>query len=268
MFHQFQKRKNKFRAFNRQSITAKIRHADFAALIYIRNTNIAMNNDLKEILQILKEQQMFNRKSRLIFKTNCKLSQRILWEGLINNINDNLNNIKLQIEYVKENTIIVDRFNHFLFWNQNKIFLSTLKRSYQKLEELGDEILPEDERSVWKTEVCTIYDELLYIMVSLLNICKIELDFIKTHTPHNLKKVMQNVIEDIPKITTLREKPHPYNSSYLNALEKYKTDFGEKRSFRDVLLKVFTMDTRKSPSEFVMLGRWIDGKNKKYINSM
>lgn len=265
--HQLHKRKNKFRFFNKKNTKTKIRHAEFAALIYIRNTNIAMDEDLKKILHILKEQQVLNKKSRLIFKTNCKLSQHVSWEVLINDINNNLNNIKLQIEYLKVNTIITDRFNHFLFWNQNRIFLYALNKSYQKLEVLSTNILPEEEILVWKTEVCSIQDELMYMMIPLLNICKIELDFIKTHTPLNLKKVMQNVIEDIPKIT-LKEKPSTYNSSYINALEKYKKEFGEKRSFWDILLKILTIDSRKSPSEFVMLGRWIDGKNKKFINSI
>lgn len=267
MRYQLHKRKSKFRVFHKKNSQTSIRHADFAALIYIRNTNIAMDKDLKEILQIISEQRVLNRKSRLIFKTNCKLSQHILWEGLINDVNDHLNNIKLQIEYLGENTIIIDRFNHLLFWNQNKTCLYGLKKSYQKLEKLGAKILPEAEISVWKKEVCSLQCELLNTMIPLLNICKIELDFIKTHTPLNLKKVMQNVIEDMPKMIP-KEKSSTYHSSYIDALEKYKKEFGKKRSFWDILLKLITIDTRKAPSELVMLGRWIDGKNKKYINSI
>jgi len=267
MFHQLHKRKSKLRFFNRKNSKTKIRNIEFAALINIRNTNITMDKVMREIIQILKQQQVLNRKSRLIFKTSCKLSQRVLWEGSINGINDGINHIRLQIEYLKENTVLVDQFNYFLFWNQNRSFLNALKNSYRKLEKLGVQILPEEKRLVLKTEICSVQEDLLCRMGPLLNICRIELDFIKTHTPTNLKKVMQNVIEDIPKIT-LKEKPYAYNSAYIHALEKYKKEFGEKRGFWDALLKTLTIDKGKYPSEFIMLERWIDGKNKKYINSM
>lgn len=261
------KRKNKFRLLNKKNNSSKNRHAEFAALIYIRNTNIALDKDLEEIFQIIKELQTLNKKSRLIFKTNCTLSQHILWELLINEINDNLNYIKLQLDYIKENTIKRNYFNYSFFWQQNKIYLGAVTDSYKKLKQLSNQILPKEERSTWKTNVSSIQDEFFHIMISFLNICNVELNFIKAHTPNNLKAVMQNIIENIPNIYITRKK-HRYERAYITALEKYKKEFGERRSFWDILLKVLTIDMRKYPSEHIMLGRWIDGKNKNLINSL
>lgn len=266
MNHRVPTRKNKFRQLGKKNAISKIRHAEFVSLIYIRNTNIAMDKDLQEILRILKELQVLSRKSRMVFKTNCTLSQHILWEVLINKINDNINCIRLQIEYIKENTIKINHFNHSLFWKQNETFLNLLKESFEKIDELSSQILPQEERLTWKTNIGSNQEEFFYMMLPLLNICKIELDFIKTHTPANLKKVMQNVIEDIPQIS-FRRKYNRYGHAYIQALEQYKKEFGEKHSFWDILVKVLTIDMRKSPSELVMLGRWIDGKNKHMINS-
>lgn len=264
MKHLLDKRKTKFRLLNKKNDSSKIQHAEFVTLIYIRNTNIVLDKDMKEVLLILKELQKLNRKSRLIFKTNCSLSKHILWESLISEINDNLNYIKLQLDYIKENTIKINHFNYSLFWQQNKIFLDTIKDGYQKLEQLGTQILPKEERLIWNSNVNSIQDELFYMMISLLDICKIGLDFIKMSTPDNLKAIMQSVIENIPKINI---KAHRYERAYITALKKYKEEFSEKRSFWDILVKVLTIDAKKSPTEHVMLGRWIDGKDKNAINN-
>lgn len=260
------KRKNKFRLLNKKNDSSKNLHAEFSALIYIRNTNIALDKDLDEIFQILKELQTLNKKSRLIFKTNCTLSQHILWESLINEINDNLNYVKLQLDYIKENTLKRNYLNYSFFWQQNKIYLEAVIDSYKKLEQLSIQILPKEERLIWKTNIGSTQDEFFLIMISFLNICKVELNFIKAHTPDNLKAVMQNIVENIPNIYITRKK-HRYERAYITALEKYKEEFFEKRSFWDILLKILTIDKKKSPSEHIMLRRWISGKNKNMINS-
>lgn len=267
MSRQLNKRKYKFQLLSKKNATSKIRHAEFVALIYIRNTNIALDNDLQEILQILKKLQTLNKKSRLIFKTNCTLSQHILWEALINEINDNLNHIKQQVDYIKENTIKINHFNHYIFWQQNEVFLNSVKTYYKKIEELGHKILSAETKVIWKTNVGNSQDEFLSTMIPLLNICKIELNFIKMHTPDNLKTIMQDVVNTIPKIRN-KKRSHRYERAYITALEKYKKEFSEKRSFWDILLKVLTIDMKKPPSEYIMLGRWIDGKNKNKINSI
>lgn len=267
MKHTLNKRKTKFRLLNKKNSLNKISHAEFASLLYIRNTNIALNKDLEEILRILKELQKINKKSRLVFKTNCTLTQHILWETIINEINQNLMYIKLQIEYIKENTIQANHFNFSLFWQQNKIFVKTIEDNYEKLELLGHQILPNEELLYWKANICNMYDEFFHILISLLNICKIELNFIKTHSPHNLSEIIQNIIINIPKIKN-NDKLKRYERIYIEALKNYKEEFSERLSFWNVVLKALSMNKDKSPSEQIMLGRWIDGKDRRKINSI
>ncbi|WP_089859422.1 hypothetical protein [Chryseobacterium taeanense] len=267
MKHTINKRRIKFRLLNKKNSLNKISHTEFASLLYIRNTNIALNKDLEEILRILKELQKINKKSRLVFKTNCTLTQHILWETIINEINQNLMYIKLQIEYLKENTIQANHFNFSLFWQQNKIFVKTIEDNYEKLELLGHEILPNEELLYWRANICNMYDEFFHILISLLNIGKIELNFIKTHSPHNLSEIIQNIIINIPKIKN-NDKLKRYERIYIEALKNYKEESSERLSFWNVVLKALSMNKDKSPSEQIMLGRWIDGKDRRMINSI
>ncbi|MEA1851113.1 hypothetical protein U9K52_19540 [Chryseobacterium sp. MHB01] len=267
MKHTLNKRKTKFRLLNKKNSLNKISHTEFVSLLYIRNTNIALNKDLEEILRILKELQKSNKKSRLVFKTNCTLTKHILWETIINEIKQNLMYIKLQIEYIKENTIQANYFNYSLFWQQNKIFIKIIKENYAKLELLGNQILPKEVLQYWKTNIRNMHDEFFHLMISFLNICKMELNFIKIHSPHNLSEIIQNIIVNIPKIKN-SDRLNRYEQIYIEALKNYKEEFSEKLSFWNVVLKALTINKDQSPSEQTMLERWIDGKDRRKINSI
>ncbi len=54
---------------------------------------------------MLKELQQLINKSRLIFSTYCSLSQHNLWQSVLEDLSENIKNIRIQFEYILGNII-------------------------------------------------------------------------------------------------------------------------------------------------------------------
>jgi hypothetical protein len=258
----FKHPKNRFGLRNKKNISNRAYYSQFVALFYIRNTNINLRNNVIEILRMLKELQHLNNKSRLVFSTHCTLSKHNMWQFILANINENLGYVRLQFEYVKENIAKKNKINASIFWAQNKIYIESLTENHNNLLQLAVQILPEEERLSWKTTTCDFYDEIISLLIPLINICKQESEFVEKFTPKIFNKITLDIIKNIPKNYTLQE-ARDYEQEYLRALTNYKNELNGKPNLWDTLLNLLSGGMHQSPSERVMLKRWINGKDER-----
>ena len=99
------KLQDRFTLRNKNNISRKAYYSEFTSLFYLRNANITLERDAKEILRMLRELQTLNNKSRLVFSTHCSLSRHNLWQSVLFDLNDNIQHIRIQFEYILENII-------------------------------------------------------------------------------------------------------------------------------------------------------------------
>lgn len=255
------KPKNRFGLRNKKNTSRKVYYSQFVSLFYIRNTNITLERDTKEILRMLKELQILNNKSRLVFSTHCGLSKHNLWQSVLVDLNDNIQYIRLQFEYILDNIIKKNKINSSIFWQQNKIYMNGLEGNHEKLIQIGNQILPKEERLSWKTSICSFYDEILSLLTPLISICKLESDFIEKYTPKIFNNITVDIIKDIPKNYTLKE-AREYEQQYLKILTDYSHESSKKGNLWDSLLHILSGGMYQLPSERVILKRWINGKMK------
>ncbi|MDR6528907.1 hypothetical protein J2787_004346 [Chryseobacterium rhizosphaerae] len=258
----FRHPKNKLGLRNKKNLSDRTYYSQFVALFYIRNINSTLSNDITEILRMLEELQHLNNKSRLVFSTHCALSKHNRWQSILAYISDSLGYIRFQFEYVKENITQKNKFNSPLFWQQNKIYIEDLTENHEKMVQLGIQILPEAERLSWKTTVCNFYDKIFSLIVPLINICRLESDFVEKFTPKILNTITLDIIKNIPKNYTLKEATD-YQQEYLKALTNYNNELNGKNNLWDTLLNLLSGGVHQSPSERVMLKRWINGKDER-----
>lgn len=253
--------KSRFQLRNKKNISRRNYYSQFVSLFYIRNTNITLEKDATEILRMLKELQNLNNKSRLVFSTHCSLSKHNLWQSVLVNLSDNIHYFKLQFEYILENIVKKNKTNSFIFWQQNKVYINDLEKSYEKLVQLADQLLPKEEKLSWKTTICNFYDEIFSLLIPLTSICRLESDFIEKYTPKIFNRITMDIIKNIPKDYNLKE-AREYEQEYLNILTDYSHEFSKKSNFWDNLLNILSGGMYRLPSEHAMLKRWVTGKMK------
>jgi len=253
--------KSKLGLRNKKNISRRAYYSQFVALFYIRNANITLERDAKEILRMLKELQKLNNRSRLVFSTYCRLSQHNLWQSVLEDLSENIKYVRIQFEYILETIIKKYKINTPIFWQQNKTYTDELEASHKKLIQLATQILPEEERLSLKVNICNFYDEIFSLLAPLIGMCRIELDFIQKSSPKIFNQTAMDIIKDIPENYTLQEAKE-YEQEYLKILASYSHEFYRKNNFWNNLLYIFSGGMYPLRSEYTSSKRWINRKMK------
>lgn len=192
----------------RKKITASVREHDyeFAALFLIKNINVQLDNDLEETLQILNTLENLTKKSRVILETNCSVKERILWENILDALQDNLNQISQQLNYLNTSISSKSKVHSSLFWQHNQCIINRIKTDYENLGKIAFQILPQVEKMYWRSAIAQVQEEMLTAVLSRISICKQQYDFTTQYTPHKkTSTIMQNMLRNIPINFTLDE---------------------------------------------------------------
>ncbi len=191
---------------NKNNAARKAHDTEFAALFYIRNITVELDKDLTDVLHILKGLESLNKKSRSLLETHCALNERLLWEEILDNLNNNLNHINQQFHYLKRNIINKINLNSSLFWEHNKSTVDCITDDYKKLKKVALQVLPQMEKMYFRSSISQVQEETLTAIISHISICKQQFDFIKQYTPKRMaSESMQNIIKSIPTNYTLDE---------------------------------------------------------------
>jgi len=85
------------------------------------------------------------------------------------------------------------------------------------------------------------------------------LQLIERYTPDELNKITQIIVDNIPLDFTYAEAVE-YQHDYYKALVNLKKEFKEEKNLWDKFLDILAGGTHQSPSERVMMERWVDGE--------
>ncbi len=215
---------------------------------------------------MLRELQTINNKSRLVFSTHCSLSRHNLWQSVLFDLNDNIQHIRIQFEYILENIIKKNKINYSIFWLQNKIYINGLEDNHEKLIQIGNQILPREEMLSWTTTISSFYNEILSLLIPLINICRLESDFIEKYNPKIFNKITLDIIKNVPKNYSLKE-ARKYEQEYLKILTDYSHIYNKKGNLWDNVLHILSRGFYQLPSERIILKRWMDVKIKENLRN-
>ena len=198
---------------NKKKSASKTAESHFAALFYIRNTNIELEKDLDIVLKMVKDLEQCSGKIREILSAASRKTKNIDWEVLVDNVNEHLNEIREQLIYLKENRVKNTTLNASLFWQQMGNLIKDITTAHEKLEDIGFEILPEQEKKYWKLGICDVQNETFQSAVSRITMCRQQFEFIKKYTPNEINMIMKTIIENTPTDYSLEE-ARKYNVDY------------------------------------------------------
>ena len=229
------------------------------ALLSIRNFSDSLEKKRSQLVQIEKEINDLNKATSGIIESNCTIESYEKWKIALKEIDSPVFNINKIVKAVIDKIAIKNGSDISAFWKQFELHLIKLKDVYKNLEELGYKILPESEHSNWKRSMGEFEDSILPLIVSNADACRVELRIISRYDATELTQITETVLVGIPNDFT-KEEADKYEKDYLIALKDFKQEFKKEKNLWDSFLDILADGSHQSPSENVMMGRWVDGE--------
>lgn len=234
-------------------------HSELRALLSIRNFNSALEKHYSQMLEIEKNLEEFHKNAFAIIEAHSSTESQEKWKKGLEEMNNSLKAINEVLNSVKEKVKNHDRTDSSALWKQFKSHLNNLKEANKTLENLGFEILPESEHMHWKKDACNFEDTILPLLVSHARACEIELQMMEKYTPKEIHDITQIILSFIPENFNF-EDADKYEKDYLKAFEDFKKEFSQEKDLWDTFLDILAGGTHQSPSQRVMMKRWLEGE--------
>ncbi|MBL0358045.1 MAG: hypothetical protein IPP72_14755 [Chitinophagaceae bacterium] len=229
------------------------------ALLSIRNLSITLEKDYAELLQIEASLQEINKNALLIIETNCSPEAIESWLATAREVDSAITGLNETLNVAKEKLWKKEEHDLSGLWNQLALYLTLLKESCKKTVDAGFRLLPETSHPAWEKDFKQIEVPALQAVITHIESCRVLLQMIERYTPDELNKITKIIVDQIPLDFTYEE-ALLYQKDYYKALINFKKEFKEEKNLWDKFLDILAGGTHQSPSERVMLERWIEGE--------
>jgi hypothetical protein len=235
--------------------------SELRALLSIRNFNAILEKHYAQLLKIGGNLEQLNKTALEVVENHLSGESGKKFNLILKEINTAIFSIRQILNTVKEKVARNTCSSSSVWWKQIDLHLAKLKKAYTNLESFGREILPESKQIYWKTDICNFRNTMLPLFVSYAEACRVELKMIESYLPTEQNQVTQVILAHIPEDFTLDEATQ-YEKDYLSALEDFKQEFHKKKNLWDTFLDILAGGTHQSPSEHVMMERWLEGEKR------
>ena len=229
------------------------------ALLSIKNFGEALTKDYERLLQIEKDLEELSSAGLSIIETNTGSEAAESWKltaattiNAVTGIKDILNTAKDNIEK-KETAGFTE------LWLQLGLQVDQLKKVAKNATSSGYKLLPETQFINWENGFAQPEELLVQSLVQHVDYCRVLLQMIERYSPDELNKITKLIVDQVPANFTYEE-AIVYQKDYYKALVNFKKEFKEDKNLWDRFLDILAGGTHQSPSERVMLERWIEGE--------
>ena len=229
------------------------------ALLSIRNHEESLEQHHSQPIQIEKEISDLNKSMSSIIEANCSIESFEKWVSALKTIDRPAFNINRILSVAVEKIATKDFSDSCVLWRKFEFYLCKLKEAYCDLRLLGLKLLNESEYSKWVKNMEEFDNSILPLIVSNAEFCLEELKIIGRYNAKELSQITKTVLKGVPNDFTNDEADN-YERDYLVALKDFKQEFHKEKNVWDSFLDILADRSHQSPSENVMMGRWVDGE--------
>ena len=229
------------------------------ALLSIKHFGTTLQKDYAHLLQIEKDLEELNKTGLLIIEAHAEPEAGESWKHSATAITNAVNGIKDILNTVKENIEKKETNGFAEPWQQLDLLVKQLKEATKNSISMGYKLLPETQFVKWQNEFEDVKKPLVQSLVDHVDSCRILLQMIERYSPDELNKITKIIADQIPPDFTYEEAV-VYQKDYYKALVNFKKEFKEEKNLWDRFLDILAGGTHQSPSERVMLERWIEGE--------
>ena len=229
------------------------------ALLSIKNFGTTLQKDYERLLQIEKDLEELNETGLLIIETHAEPEASENWKLIAATITKAVTGIKDILNKAKENIEKKETNGFAEPWQQLGLQIKQLNEASKNSISTGYKLLPETQFVKWENEFALVEKQLVQSLVDHVDSCRILLQMIERYSPDELNKITKIIVDQIPPDFTYEE-AIIYQKDYYKALVNFKKEFKEEKNLWDKFLDILAGGTHQSPSERVMLERWIEGE--------
>ncbi len=237
----------------------KTYNSGLRALLSIRDLNVSLEKNRTALVQIEKEINDLNSDTTVIIQSNCTIESYEKWKGALKETDSPAFNVNKTLKTAIEKIAIKDSSGSTDLWKQFDLYLGELKNAYKNLEEQGIGMLPATEHEFWKRDIGKFKETILPLIDSIEETCRVQLRIIEKYSTNELTQITDTVLLGIPNDFT-SEEAEKYEHDYLVALKDFKQEFHKEKNLWDSFLDILADGSHQSPSENVMMGRWVKGE--------
>lgn len=196
-----------------------------------------------------------------ILESSVPLESKKEWTNLLNEVQVHANHLNHYLMVAKEKSEENREFPFKGLWKEFEERLKMLQDSSQKFENLGATILPEEKKEHWEHEIAIFEKHILPEIKLNAQGVRLVLQFMAKYTPEQLQKISRIIIETIPEGSTFSD-AKDYEAAFLKSMREFQKEFEKQDNLWDSILEILAGGVHPSPSERVMLEKWIDGEEK------
>lgn len=244
---------------NEKIANTKSYNSGLSALLAIKKHTYTMVNDLNELLQFESKLDELYKKGLQLLEANTSSQSIAIWKGEFLKVNNAFKGINDSLSIAKEMTDQNIKEGYTEIWKQLAVHISVLKEGSENAINEGFVLLPEAFHLKWETEFVKLEKPLLQSLLMHIEWRRIMLQIIERYTPEELNAINKIIVDHIPLDFTYDEALE-YQKDYYKALVNFKKEFKEEKNLWDKFLDILAGGTHQSPSERVMMERWLDGE--------
>lgn len=229
------------------------------ALLSIKKFEATLEEDYTELMKIEKELDELNKNGLLIVEATTSPEATTQWKAIVQEMNTAVSGINDTLIAAKEQLAQKEKNDYQELWKQLTVHVTTFKDNAKKVENTALTLLPEGVHPQWEKEYVKFKTPLVESFVTHVESCRVLLQLIERYTPDELNKITQIIVDNIPVDFTYAEAVE-YQHDYYKALVNFKKEFKEEKNLWDKFLDILAGGTHQSPSERVMMERWVDGE--------
>ncbi|AEE53319.1 hypothetical protein [Haliscomenobacter hydrossis] len=237
----------------------KIHDPELSALLSVKKFTDTLEKDYAELLKIESELDELNRDGLLIIEATTSPEATTQWKAIVQEMNTAISGINDTLTAAKENIAQKEKNDSLSLWTQLTVHVTAFKDNAKNAANTALNFLPEAVHPQWEKEFATLQTPLVESLVTHVESCRVLLQLIERYTPEELNAITQMIVDHIP-VNFTYEEALKYQNEYYKALVDYKKEFKEEKNLWDKFLDVLAGGTHQSPSERVMLERWIEGE--------
>jgi hypothetical protein len=200
-----------------------------------------------------------NKKALIIISNNTSPDATSKWKENLLEVNNAITGINDTLTLAKKKVDEKIKEGYTELWKDLAINVVALKKNSINIVSIGSNALPEAIHLQWNNEYVNVEIPLLQSIITHVESCRVLLQIIERYTPDELNVITQIIIDQIPLDFTYQEAV-AYQNDYYKALVNFKKEFKEEKNLWDTFLDILAGDTHQSPSERVMMERWLEGE--------
>lgn len=229
------------------------------ALLSIKNFSATLKKDYARLLEIEKELNKVYKDGLKIIEENGSPGAGETWMINVAGVNVAITGLKNILNTGKEKIELSEKEDFPGLWTEMVLHLKALKNRSNEVGISGTTLLPGTVQPQWEKDFLRVEQPLVQQMVLHVESCRVLLQMIERYTPDELNKITKIIVDQIPLDFTYEEAA-TYQKEYYAALVNFKKEFKEEKNLWDKFLDILAGGTHQSPSERVMLERWIEGE--------